>query len=185
LALYEQVLYNIIQEIAGEFNGTDRNRYTQAARTFRAPYWDWAAAPPNNGPVLPTSLSEARVEVNSPTGRRTINNPLYQYTFHPLSTNDFPDSPLSTWPSTLRYPSDSSPNAQSRNNLVEEQLRNNRLSYRDRIYNLFTAYNNYTEFSSKAWFPSDGGNYDSIESVHDQIHGLTGNGGHMGYVSRL
>jgi tyrosinase len=179
------VLYNIIQEIAGEFNGTDRARYTQAARNFRAPYWDWAAAPPNNGPVLPTSLSEARVEVNSPTGRRTINNPLYQYTFHPLSTTDFPDSPLSAWPSTLRYPSDSSPNAQSRNNLVEEQLRNNRLSYRDRIYNLFTAYNNYTEFSSKAWFPSDGGNYDSIESVHDQIHGLTGNGGHMGYVSGL
>ncbi len=66
---------------------------------------------------------------------------------------------------------------------MEQQLRNNRRSYRDRLYNLFTAYTNYTEFASKAWFPNDGGNYDSVESVHDQIHGLVGNGGHMSYVS--
>lgn len=25
-------------------------------------------------------------------------------------------------------------------------------------------------------------NYDSIESVHDQIHGLAGSGGHMSYI---
>ena len=88
------------------------------------------------------------------------------------------------WPSTLRYPTSSSdPNATSQNDLVSQQLDNNRLSYRNRLYNLFTAYPEYTNFSNKAWIPNgDGGNYDSIESVHDQIHGLVGSGGHMSRV---
>ena len=34
-------------------------------------------------------------------------------------------------------------------------------------------------------FLSDGGDYDSLESVHDQIHGLVGGEGHMGWVSVL
>ena len=172
-----------MQQIAGQFTGSDRQRYTAAADTFRIPYWDFAASPPNSGPVLPDSVSSsADVQVNSPTGPRTIPNPLFQYSFHPLSTTDFPETPISLWSKTVRYPTDESPSAQSRNNLVEQQLQNNRLANRDRVYNLFTAYTNYTEFASKAWFPADGGNYDSIESVHDQIHGLVGNGGHMGYI---
>ncbi|KAI9886218.1 MAG: hypothetical protein M1823_001953 [Watsoniomyces obsoletus] len=183
LALYEQVLYNTIQQIVNEFNGTEQERYRGAAETFRIPYWDWAAAPADNGPVLPTSVSSAAdVTVNSPTGIRSMRNPLYAYRFSQLNTNDLPDPPLSRWITTLRYPTGQGAGATSRNNLVEQQLRNNRLSYRDRLYNLFTAYSNYTEFASKAWFPDNGGNYDSIESVHDQIHGLTGNGGHMSYV---
>lgn len=88
------------------------------------------------------------------------------------------------WSSTLRYPTSSSdPNATSQNDLVAKQLDNNRLSFRNRLYNLFTAYPNYTNFSNKAWIANgDGGNYDSIESVHDQIHGLVGSGGHMSIV---
>jgi tyrosinase len=66
---------------------------------------------------------------------------------------------------------------------VARQLDNSASSFRSRLYNLFTNYHDYTTFSTEAWIPQNNPNgYDSIESVHDQIHGLTGNGGHMAYV---
>ncbi|ESZ91618.1 hypothetical protein SBOR_7980 [Sclerotinia borealis F-4128] len=38
-------------------------------------------------------------------------------------------------------------------------------------------------FSNKAWITAASpGDFDSIEFLHDQIHGLTGSGGHMSYV---
>lgn len=44
-------------------------------------------------------------------------------------------------------------------------------------------YNDYTTFSNEAWIPNDDpAGYDSLESIHDQIHGLTGSGGHMTYI---
>lgn len=179
----QQVLYNTIQQIANEFTGADRDRYVRAAANFRIPYWDWAAAPPGGQSVLPSSVGgSSTVIVMTPRGQRTIPNPLFQYTFHPLNTRELPDPPMSRWRNTLRYPTSNRADATSRNNLVAQQLDNSRLSFRDRIYNLFANSRNYTEFSNKAWFPSDGGNYDSIESVHDQIHGLVGSGGHMSYV---
>jgi tyrosinase len=84
---------------------------------------------------------------------------------------------------TKRYPTSQDASAQSQNNLVAQQLDNSASSFRSRLYNLFTNYHNYSTFSNEAWIPSNNPNgYDSIESVHDQIHGLTGNGGHMGYI---
>lgn len=51
--------------------------------------------------------------------------------------------------------------------------------------NLLEAYPLYKNFSNKSWIPNSPGRYDSLESLHDQIHGLVGtNGGHMAYVSK-
>lgn len=51
--------------------------------------------------------------------------------------------------------------------------------------NLLEAYPLYKNFSNKAWIPDASSKYDSLESLHDQIHGLVGtNGGHMAYVSK-
>jgi len=97
LALYEQVLYNLMQQIVGEFPaGSARDRYSAAASTFRIPYWDWAAAPPSGQSVLPASVGgSATVQVTAPNGTTTIKNPLFSYTFHPLDPNELPDSPVS------------------------------------------------------------------------------------------
>jgi tyrosinase len=86
------------------------------------------------------------------------------------------------WSTTLRYPSTQDSSAVSRNDLVAQQLDNSRLSIRDRLYTLFTSYSEYANFSNEAWYPNDGNSYDSLESVHDQIHGLVGSGGHMSYI---
>lgn len=72
----------------------------------------------------------------------------------------------------------------SQNSLVAQQLDNSAASFRDRLYILLTMYHDYTTFSNEAWITTDNPeNYDSLESIHDQIHGLTGSGGHMTYIN--
>lgn len=60
------------------------------------------------------------------------------------------------------------------------QLNNNAPTFRSRLYNLFSAYHNYSTFSNTGWYPDNtDGDYDSIEGIHDQVHALVGSGGHM------
>jgi tyrosinase len=83
----------------------------------------------------------------------------------------------------MRYPTDKSATAVSQNWMVSQQLDNSAPSFRARLYNLFTNYHDYTTFSNEAWILQvNASGYDSIESIHDQIHGLTGNGGHMAFI---
>lgn len=87
------------------------------------------------------------------------------------------------WVETKRYPTSQQASASSQNNLVAQQLDNNAPSFRSRLYNLFTNYHDYATFSNEAWIPNaNPSGWDSIESLHDQIHGLTGSGGHMSYI---
>lgn len=93
LALYEQTLYDIVQDVAKTFNSGE---YTQAAKTFRVPYWDWAADVPNGKHVLPDTISGSPfIQLSVPTGNKVINNPLFRYHFKPLNSNDLPDTPVS------------------------------------------------------------------------------------------
>jgi tyrosinase len=71
--------------------------------------------------------------------------------------------------------------------MVAINLDQNRASIAQRLYNLFSGYDNYTTFSNNAFGPQA----DSIESLHDTIHGLVGGfgpgqavsqAGHMGYI---
>jgi tyrosinase len=51
-----------------------------------------------------------------------------------------------------------------------------------RLFNLFSNYNNYTIFSNEGW-AADTTSYDSLESLHDNIHAeLGGSEGHMTIV---
>ena len=91
---------------------------------------------------------------------------------------------MSTWAYTLRYPNSQAANAGSQNGLVARQLDQSQASFSKRFMNLLEAYPTYQRFSNKAWIPNSPGAYDSLESLHDQIHGLVGgNGGDMSYVS--
>ncbi|PQE18684.1 hypothetical protein CJF30_00009685 [Rutstroemia sp. NJR-2017a BBW] len=184
LALYEQVLQNFIYSIALQYPaGTERDKYVSAAAKFRIPYWDWAIVPATGESVLPSSVSNATIALNGPNGFQTISNPLFSYYFNPLDPLELPDPPFNETIQTLRYPTSQSSSATSQNNLVAAQLDNSAASFRNRLYNLFTNYHDYSTFSNEAWIKSDSpGDYDSIESLHDQIHGLTGSGGHMSYI---
>lgn len=90
-------MYNVVQYIASLYPaGPQRARFQEAAQTFRMPYWDWAAMPPNNQSVLPFSVGgEPDIMADGPNGLQLIANPLFTYTFKPLDPSIFPDFPVS------------------------------------------------------------------------------------------
>ncbi|KAK3674597.1 hypothetical protein LTR78_005683 [Recurvomyces mirabilis] len=180
----QQILYQHIVEAVNEFPaGAIRQRYASAALSWRHPYWDWAAEPPAGESVLPTSITSQTITVTMPNGTATIANPLYSYHFQWVDVADFYYSPFAEWNYTMRAPSDWSSSAYSEDNLVAQALDNGRISFRDRLYNLFTSYNNFTQFGNEAWMStSDVSNTDSLEALHDVIHSITGSRGHMTYL---
>ncbi|KAL5320201.1 hypothetical protein ACEPPN_011002 [Leptodophora sp. 'Broadleaf-Isolate-01'] len=184
LALYEQAIHEKVQQIAQQYPvGPVRDQYMAAAANFRIPYWDWAASPPGGRSILPDSVMSPSIVVNGPAGVQTIANPLYSYRFQPLDADQLPDYPFNQYVETVRYPATNNPAATSQNNLIAQQLDNSGASFRNRLYILLTMYKDYTTFSNEAWISSDNpAGYDSLESIHDQIHGLTGSGGHMTYI---
>ncbi|RKF78107.1 Tyrosinase [Golovinomyces cichoracearum] len=97
LALYEQILYGTIQEIAQRYPaGVMRDRYSAAAVKFRIPYWDWAATRSAGEKILPDSIVQSSgINVNGPNGRQLIANPLYSYRFQPLDPAQLPNNPAS------------------------------------------------------------------------------------------
>ena len=96
LALFEQVLHGMIQQIAQLWPaGPVRDQYVAAAANFRIPYWDWAMAPPAGESVLPDSVGGSpTMVVDGPNGQQTIANPLYTYQFKPLDPVALPDPPV-------------------------------------------------------------------------------------------
>lgn len=84
LALFEQKLQSIAINIAGRFTGAARTRYQNLATQLRLPYWDWATATPANIAVIPAALTSQTVQVTLPDNSNTqIDNPLFDYNFHP------------------------------------------------------------------------------------------------------
>ncbi|KAK0795438.1 hypothetical protein LTR02_007053 [Friedmanniomyces endolithicus] len=183
LALFEQTLYQHIVDAVNEFPaGAVRQRYASVALSFRAPYWDWAATPPPGQSVYPTSVTSPDVNVTTPNGTATIANPLYAYNFHPVTHSDFYFDPFASWNQTMRYPTNWTTAAVVQDNLIGPILDNNRVSFQDRLYNLLTSYDNFTEFGNEAWMGPGASNKDSLESLHDAIHSITGGSGHMTYL---
>lgn len=80
----QQSLYNAVQKVARRFpKGALRDRYLEAAKTFRAPYFDWASQPPSGNPAFPSALISPKVQViDVDGGTKFVNNPLYRYSFH-------------------------------------------------------------------------------------------------------
>ncbi|EPS45952.1 hypothetical protein H072_53 [Dactylellina haptotyla CBS 200.50] len=177
LALYEQIIWEHARNIVNEFQEPRRSAYNAVLPTLRIPYWDWAMdarMPPQVGDMQ-------TIQVETPRGQQNIANPLYSYRF--TSLNEIPDQPFNRMPETVRFPAQMS-NGQyvSQPQAVNNALQRLGGNLRSRVYQLLTAYKQYNQVSSKAAAQSNNGQLDSIEGVHDTIHGTVGSGGHMGWV---
>lgn len=131
---------------------------------------------------MPDSVNSPMISVNSPHGAMNIVNPLYNYTFHPQpSAPDFPpsDGMIAKYHSTVRYPSAS---GQSQPGLANQQLEANAQAIQDATYQLIADQSNYPPFSNTGYTDGRGGSYNSLENMHNAIHSLVGNGGHMSYI---
>ncbi|KAI6247240.1 Tyrosinase [Erysiphe necator] len=185
LALYEQILSEMIKDIAQKYpEGGIRDRYVAAAANFRIPYWDWAANRFDGESVLPKIFSESSgISVDGPVGRQIIANPLFSYQFLPLDPEQLPNSPFNQFTGTMRYPDNNNSLAVSHNNIATQALESNAASVRSRIYTILTNYHSYLAFSNGGYRaeapPSE---QDSLEAIHDQVHALVGGGGHMSFI---
>jgi tyrosinase len=131
---------------------------------------------------MPTVITQPNVYVNTPKGVKSITNPLAKYTFHPIpSADDFPqDFPLSHAPQTERTPDD---NGNDQVAAINAAMKANGKALTDKVYYLVARQADYAPFSNTG-FPVEkrNGSYDSLESIHNQVHGLVGGNGHMAYV---
>lgn len=177
LAAYEQIVQELAREIAGQYPVQMRMRYQNAVATLRVPYWDWAS-----DPSLPGILSQQTLYVNTPTGNKRITNPLATYVFHPIpGPTDFPsDFHLSSAARTQRTPDD---NGNDQLAEINKAMQANAKSLTERVYYLVARQNEYAAFSNTG-YPAEkrNGSYDSLESIHNEIHVLVGGNGHMSYV---
>ncbi|KAG0641703.1 tyrosinase precursor [Tuber brumale] len=190
LALFEQSLFENVKAAVAAFPpGPTKDKFTRLVPSFRMPYWDWAA----DATIPNVVLRDETIEVETAAGRQRIRNPLYSYNFGSIDRREFPESRFNTWLNTVRYPNSTNVIPADKGNpaLVEAQMRQirpfpspgtNGLNLRDRVYALLSR-NNYRNF---AYFSNDGWNnnghpddYDSLESIHNTIHGTIGGGGHM------
>jgi tyrosinase len=81
----QQRLQTVAQTIANSFPPSTKARYQDAAIKLRVPFWDWAKALPTDQPIVPTAISNEKVQVTFSNGTSaSINNPLLDYNFHPL-----------------------------------------------------------------------------------------------------
>ncbi|KAK2629543.1 hypothetical protein QTJ16_000363 [Diplocarpon rosae] len=194
LALFEQVLYGIIQDLAAKFPVNTRAQYQEAAASFRIPYWDWAATP-EDGDFFPNSVGgSTTVSVITPTSNGqavSIPNPLYSYNFHPLNpvAGDFVSlqgTPYNRWQSTLRYPtSTTSVSAKSDEQEVFQAMASQFAGLQQNV-NLILSDPNYTALDafSNHELRDDGLNTSaSLEDVHNSVHVAVG--GDMGHMSEL
>ncbi|KAF1844065.1 Di-copper centre-containing protein [Cucurbitaria berberidis CBS 394.84] len=183
LAIYEQALYQSIQEVIDDFPSDEQDRLRDAASTLRMPYWDWAMDPGQNQPVVPALMRDQQVTVNKPEGRVTIRNPLYSYSFGDSLPDEIGGGPWNSWPITLRRPVGNP--TRSNNNELSARFNAQRVSLRDRVFALFSSKQSWGEAStSQIGVRTDLSSSDSFESVHDAVHNTAGgeSGGHMYYL---
>ncbi|OXV11945.1 hypothetical protein Egran_00294, partial [Elaphomyces granulatus] len=175
LALFEQRLCEYAENIADTYPPNSRRAYQDAADSLRIPYWDWAS-----NASLPNCLVTPQISITTPSGRKQIDNPLYTYKFHPPEAGkDFPSgAQIYQYPDTVRSP-DSKGNSQ--NNVVQSLMQANAASIQSGVYQLLTSETNYSVFATDS-LPDRGASYNNLESIHNNIHGITGNGGHMTYL---
>lgn len=133
---------------------------------------------------MPDSLGGSpRINVSGPAGPQVIANPLFKYEFKPSNPEVFLNvTPWADWDSTRRAPLSTDPDAPSNNTAVNQNLVSHMVQNQQRLYNLFSSYDNYTLFSNEGW-AEDTSQYDSLESLHDNVHAmLGGSDGHMTIV---
>jgi len=151
VALFEQSLQNNAVTVAWSFKeGKDRDRYLKAATTLRAPYWDWALDAPAGEGAFPSMFTDETVTVTTPTGEKTIPNPLLRFTYV--------DGQISIRNVTIE-PS------------VQRQLRSN-------LWTLLTSQDSYNAFSTQA-AQAQNSNHASLEAIRKCYHSARHNDGSL------
>ncbi|PVH98840.1 Di-copper centre-containing protein [Periconia macrospinosa] len=171
LMLFEQKLQSIAKNIANQFPSGVKAKYQEAANKLRIPTWDWAKAVGLEEPVYPTAISNVQVQVTFPNGTAaTIDNPLYNYDFHPLDNREFNGTGC---PEGAGIPSVCQGSPQTIRPSTEElntNFRNILESQRSSLFTVLTQGQNFNSISSTQGCGSQ--RFGNIEAVHGPVHTL-------------
>jgi tyrosinase len=175
VAMWEQQFLIRVQNVARQYTGSNAALFQQAAQTMRWPYWDWAAKPQTNTPVLPLAVSQTRVTVMGPNGNITVGNPLYQYNY--TDPGGMKYYPFTQWRASYRYPYSNNPNSGSAENQAVSAFRSQRPSLADQVYQLLTQCSDYLPFSNDNADNSFSSCSQSLEGIHNTVHVTAGGPG--------
>ncbi|KAF1964516.1 Di-copper centre-containing protein [Bimuria novae-zelandiae CBS 107.79] len=182
LALFEQKLQQIARSIASRFPTATRAKYQDAAARIRIPYWDWAKALPTDQPVVPTSMTVEKVSVMLPDGTTArIDNPLYDYNFHPLDNKEINGTgcslftgggtPTGGLPQVCQNSNKTIRAGQTESDHpgLNSKLRSILPSQRTLLYNILSQYQTFTQVASAQ--TCDGtAKVGTLENLHNAIH---------------
>ncbi|CAG8820693.1 29691_t:CDS:1, partial [Gigaspora margarita] len=135
MLLIESLLANEAKQIALQYPDNEKEKYVEAAKQLRHPYWDWADEKSIKG--VPEIFLTPEIEINSPQGKKKVKNPLKSYTLpvnlsYPLEKGQNPtDKPNYKIPNktynlftpagypTVRYPNS---NYEDQNDLLNQNV---------------------------------------------------------------
>lgn len=177
LATFEQELVKVAKQIAATYPDSTKAAYVKSAGLLRLPFWDWAAKPPS-GNNIPAALTAKTLSLNTPTGMKTIPNPLYQHTFTSPAALKY--SPWTHWKNTLRHPTSTAADATSNEANVITSFNNIRGSLQDQLYQIYSTCDTYSEVGLDAASTGTTKCSNSLEGIHNIIHTtMGGSKGHM------
>ena len=201
-------LYENVRLIAEGISSADgQDRYLAAAKTFRLPYWDWARV---DRFIFPAEALDAKQKwwsgpksTNSVWPRAGVYNPLHQA---PLPQSADPDI-LTMGNPTQRQNNEGGSDKQrdtemwARVKQIQTQHDGSAIYAKDvvaarnlseRVANILGAYQRYSPVShnmyslqgqTKEQRTARKEVWGSLEDIHNAIHDLVGNGGHMGSIA--
>ncbi|CAG8803344.1 28639_t:CDS:2, partial [Racocetra persica] len=132
MLLIEYLLANEAKQIALQYPDDEKEKYIEASKQLRHPYWDWADDKTLKKGV-PEVFLTPEIEINTPKGKKKVKNPFKSFTLpvdlaSPLEKGKNPyDKPNYTPPTLARnpftpayYPTARHPNAnyEDQNNLL-------------------------------------------------------------------
>jgi tyrosinase len=180
--LFEQALYEQVQDIAANLPAKHKDRYVKAAKIFRLPYWDpfaLSARTRSATGFIPSWLASTAIPLKNTALLQDSDvvkallqdgrNPVYDYTF-PFDADSVggfaPDAQTSR-----------SPNA---NNNIWNAIES---SGRTDLWNAVNDLKDFNQYTNDAWASSDANTngYASLEQTHNLVHGNIG--GYMGSVA--
>lgn len=140
---------------------------------MRIPYWDWVAYP-----YLPDAVTQPNVTINTPNGQKTVDNPLYSYTFLDTAMDEGIPlvHPMANMTETVRWWN--ADLQQSNQTAATASLLAQGPTILSLAYQIFTSVTDYSSFSC-TWPGGEANSGINIENIHNSIHNSVGGFGHM------
>ncbi|CAG8680324.1 14635_t:CDS:2 [Gigaspora margarita] len=78
MLLIESLLVEEAKKIALQYPDNEKEKYVEAAKQLRHPYWDWADVKAIEG--VPKIFTSPEIKINTPNGKKNVKNPLKSFT---------------------------------------------------------------------------------------------------------